>query len=106
MKPFPENDPRIVEILGQLERLSSGDYSGSVKTFDKGDKGDGIELVIAGLNRLGDTLHIREEAIRKKESRIEGLLDILLKYTVLDFSVTAEVQDEGDHIDALAVGLN
>lgn len=106
MKPFPENDPRIVEILGQLERLSSGDYSGSVKTFDKGGKGDGIELIIAGLKQLGDTLRSREEAIRKKESKIEGLLDILLKYTVLDFSVTAEVHDEGDRIDALAVGLN
>jgi PAS domain S-box-containing protein len=103
MKPFSENDPRIAEILGQVERLSSGDYSGSVKTSGKGD---GLELILSGLNRLGDTLRIREEAIRKKESRVEGLLDILLRYTVLDFSVTAEVHEEGDDIDALAVGLN
>ena len=103
MKPFYANDPRFVEVLDQVQRFSSGDYGSSLNVSDRGDA---IDLVAVGLNELGNSLRIQQEAIKRKESRIDHLLEILLKYTILDFSERAEVGGEGDEIDALAAGLN
>ena len=103
MKPFYANDPRVVEVLDQVERFSSGEYG---TRLNVSDKGDGIDLITARLNELGNFLRIREEAIKNKESRIDRLLETLLKYTILDFSERAEVHGEWDEINALAVGLN
>jgi PAS domain S-box-containing protein len=51
-----------------------------------------------------------EREIRAKtaymETRVGELLDVLLKYTLLDFSVTARIGEQGDEFDAIAVGLN
>jgi nitrate/nitrite-specific signal transduction histidine kinase len=33
-------------------------------------------------------------------------MEILLQYTLMDFSVKAEVTEAGDELDAIAVGLN
>jgi PAS domain S-box-containing protein len=100
---FSANDPRVVEILGQVGRFSSGDYG---TRLNVSEKGDAMDLISARLNELGNSLRIREEAIKNKESRIEGLSETLLKYTILDFSERMEVRGEGDEIDALAAGLN
>ncbi|HXC04361.1 MAG TPA: ATP-binding protein [Bacteroidia bacterium] len=40
------------------------------------------------------------------ENRMNKLLDVLLKFTRLDFSTQAEVSSRGDEIDAVALGLN
>ena len=48
-------------------------------------------------------------ADKKQQSyhtRVNNLLDVLLKYTVMDFKEKAPVSDEGDEVDAIAIGIN
>ncbi len=40
------------------------------------------------------------------ETRINNVLNTLLKYSVLDFNLQMEVSDKGDELDAIALGLN
>src|SRR3954467_12172690 len=42
----------------------------------------------------------------ENKERLNSLLDILLRYTVMDFSRKAEVSEKGDEIDAIAAGIN
>lgn len=44
--------------------------------------------------------------IKNNQERINAILDVLLKYTKLDFSEKIVVSDVGDELDAIAVGLN
>jgi PAS domain S-box-containing protein len=44
-------------------------------------------------------------AIEDKE-RLNALLDILLRYTVMDFTRKAPVSEKGDEIDAISAGIN
>lgn len=98
-----KNDPPFADILAQIERLSAGDYSRSPDVTAAADE---FRPIVAALNQLGDTLQRREGAFQQQEKRIQGLLDTLLKYTVLDFSGKAPTAGSGDQIDAMAAGLN
>src|ERR1043165_4352601 len=40
------------------------------------------------------------------KNRLNALLDILLRYTIMDFSRKADISDQGDEIDAIAAGVN
>jgi len=40
------------------------------------------------------------------EKRMMNFMEVLLKFTLMDFSIRAEVGDKGDELDAIAVGLN
>jgi len=41
-----------------------------------------------------------------KDKRLEQIVDLLVKYTSLDFSEKADISERGDEIDAFAAGLN
>ena len=56
--------------------------------------------------RLNMELKKSAQALEDYEARINALLEVLLKYSVLDFSEKMQVSDRGDEIDAIAVGLN
>jgi len=44
--------------------------------------------------------------IKNNRERINAILDVLLKYTKLDFSEKIAISDTGDELDAIAIGLN
>jgi signal transduction histidine kinase len=44
--------------------------------------------------------------IKNNDERVNNILDILLKYTQMDFSEQMMVSKNGDELDAIAVGLN
>ncbi|HXD94403.1 MAG TPA: PAS domain-containing protein [Bacteroidia bacterium] len=44
--------------------------------------------------------------IKNNRERINTILDVLLKYTKLDFSEKIAISDIGDELDAIAIGLN
>ncbi|HXB40330.1 MAG TPA: PAS domain S-box protein [Bacteroidia bacterium] len=44
--------------------------------------------------------------IKNNQERINGILDVLLKYTVMDFSEKIPITVNADELDAIAVGLN
>lgn len=41
-----------------------------------------------------------------QEQRINDILEVLLRYTVRDFSERIEISESGDELDAVAVGIN
>lgn len=103
MIPGFNSDQRLNEILTQVGRFAGGDYSQHLPVSSAMDD---IDAVSKALNELGSVLALRHERQAKREKKIEDLLEVLLRYTLLDFSQRAVVHDEGDEIDALAAGLN
>lgn len=98
-----KEEEKVNAIVAQIERFTRGEFGQSFVV----PAGPGyFDCIASALNGLGDVLRRRQEAMEKKEARIERLLNILLKYTVFDFSERAPIGEEGDEIDALAVGLN
>lgn len=53
-----------------------------------------------------DELREKSELINENQERINAILSILLKYTLLDFSEQMPISQHADELDAIAVGLN
>jgi PAS domain S-box-containing protein len=66
MSGSADRDPRIVEILEQVQRFASGDYGVSLSPTGQAD---GLDAVMRELNALADSLKSREQAIRDREFR-------------------------------------
>jgi PAS domain S-box-containing protein len=98
-----KSDDRISRILGLITKFVQSDLSAHEKISEKGDE---LDAIIAGLNTLGEELNEKLSNLKFSEQRINLLLDVLLKTTIMDFSQKADVSEKGDEIDALAAGLN
>ncbi|MDF2437979.1 MAG: hypothetical protein K0Q95_2355 [Bacteroidota bacterium] len=98
-----KNDERIEQIYALLVQYTVADFSGRIPVSDNGDE---LDAIIVGLNTLGEELQASGKAVKKFNERINSLMEVLLKYTVMDFSAKAEITSEGDELDAIAVGLN
>ncbi len=96
-------DPRITEILDVLVKYAMGDFSSRIKTSDNNDE---IDAIIVGLNTLAEETYSSRKLTQYYLNRIERVMEVLLKYTMLDFSDTLEISSENDEIDAIAIGLN
>jgi hypothetical protein len=103
MRTAVKKDKRIREILAQLRNFSEGDFT---RYLSISERVDGIDAIIAGLNVLCEALAVRQYGIENREERIAQLREILLRYTLMDFSEKAAISPAGDVIDALAAGLN
>ena len=98
-----ESDKRLALILAQVNGFARRDFGQQLPVSGAMDE---IDAISVGLNRLRETLRSREEMVFKKEERVERLMDVLLRYNLLDFSQRAPIDGDGDEIDALAAGLN
>src|ERR1700752_3702297 len=98
-----EKDERIEKIYALLIKYTLKDFSARETISEKGDE---LDAIIVGLNTLGEELQASGKTIVHFEERIEQLMDIILSYTIMDFSKKAEVSEAGDELDAIAVGLN
>jgi light-regulated signal transduction histidine kinase (bacteriophytochrome) len=96
-----ERIEKIYELL--LQYTTTNDYTARIAVSDKGDE---LDAIIVGLNTLGEELQSSGKTVKQFEKRISSLMEILLQYTLMDFSVKAEVTEAGDELDAIAVGLN
>ncbi|MGZ4035280.1 MAG: sensor histidine kinase, partial [Bacteroidia bacterium] len=98
-----KNDNRIESIFEQIIKFAKFDFNfrGTVS-----GEGDEVDAIIAGLNTLGEELNMRSLRRQSDETRMNALLDILIKYTTMDFSERAEISEQGDEIDAFAAGVN
>jgi PAS domain S-box-containing protein len=96
-------DDRILKICGMLSRFSRKDFSARGSITEAGDE---LDAVIFGLNTLGEELEASDKVSSNSAARLEDILSVLLKYTLMDFSAKANVGDAGDEIDAIALGLN
>jgi PAS domain S-box-containing protein len=97
------NELRIAKILNQLERYKRGDFNFQEPTSEKKDE---LDIIIEYLNTLARNRVLYTQQNIDYKNRLEKLMDVLLRYNLLDFSEKAEVSDHGDEIDALAMGLN
>lgn len=98
-----KKDNRIEQILGLILKFSKSDLKARANISEKGDE---LDAIIAGLNTLGEELSVKLSEVEKNEKRINSLLEVLLKTTVMDFSKRAAISEKGDGIDALAAGMN
>lgn len=98
-----DKDSRIELIKEQILRFAASEYD---KKLPVSKKKDDLDAIIAGLNVLGEQLQDTKEYQADKDYRKNQLMEILLKYTVLDFSEQASVSERKDEIDAIAAGLN
>jgi light-regulated signal transduction histidine kinase (bacteriophytochrome) len=99
-----KQDDRIEKIYALLlHYTTTGDYGARASVSDKGDE---LDAIIVGLNTLGEELQASGKAVKEFQKRIDAIMNVLLHYTVMDFSAKAEVSENGDELDAIAVGLN
>lgn len=96
-------DPRIESIHQQIWKFINSEYDVRAPASEKGDE---LDSVISGLNILGEKLHENQKRSKDTEKRIDSLVRLLLRYTVLDFSERAVISENRDEIDAIAAGLN
>ncbi len=99
---FP-TDPRIAKILNMLQKYGKGEYSFQEKTSGKNDE---LDTIIDTLNKLAIKRETLTQQTSDYQKRVEKTMNILLKYTLLDFSEKAEISPNGDEIDAIALALN
>lgn len=70
------------------------------------EKGDELDAIIIGLNTLGEEAEASGKIVRDFEKRVGEIMDVLLKYTLFDFTEKITVGGVGDELDAIAIGLN
>lgn len=98
-----DSDKRLADLLATLKRFVGREYDHRLPVSDGKDE---IDNISAALNELGEVLSQQHQDFLRKEEKIQGLLNTVLRYTLLDFSQRATIHGEGDEIDALAAGLN
>lgn len=96
-------DPRLEKIADQILSFVRSDFS---KRLEFSDNRDEIDAIIAALNVLGEQLEENALYQADKERRKHEIMNILLQYTVLDFSQRAQISPRKDELDAIAAGLN
>ena len=97
------SDERIAKILKMIRKYSDEEYSYQEITSGENDE---LDAIIDGLNKLASKRFTLMQEANDYHHRLEKLMDVMQKYTLLDFSQKAEISNEGDEIDALALGLN
>lgn len=99
----PEMDNRFDQVQQLLLKFTKMEFGDRLPVSDKGDD---LDAVIAGLNTLGEELEKKSLLTNDTNDRVNAILDVALKHTLMDFSVKAPVSTKGDELDAIAVGLN
>ena len=95
------DDVRFVRIFNLIRECTDEDLA-----FEKSANTDALDTIIGALETLAKN---RITSIQKNidyQKRVEKLIAVLLKYTLLDFSEKAEISDNDDEVDAMALGLN
>ncbi|HYG52652.1 MAG TPA: ATP-binding protein, partial [Flavobacteriales bacterium] len=73
---------------------------------------DVTEIIKLTQKSLNETRQAKEELEEKlalfknNDARITNIMNVLLNYTMLDFTEHVQPSDKGDELDAIAVGLN
>ena len=93
------DDPRLQEIKALVEQM------GAASHIDDGDS-DLLEILLSQIKSVHNK-QIASEAVKAKdEQRLDDLMAAIMALARLDFSAKAPVTENGDVIDAMAVGLN
>lgn len=96
-------DKRLHRIFNLLDNFAKGDF---VYRETPSGNGDEIDLIIEKLNALGAQIQASGKLVSNYEERISAIMNVMLKYMLLDFSQKAEIGPTGDELDAIALALN
>lgn len=99
----PVMDTRFDQVQQLLLKFTKMEFGDRLAVSDKGDD---LDAIIVGLNTLGEELEKKSLLSNDTNDRVNAILDVALKHTLMDFSVKAPVSTKGDELDAIAVGLN
>ena len=99
----PGGDDRVDTILSMIRTFSGGNFRYPANLV-KGQ--NELDVIIESLNALGQGLHTTNTFLAHNQNRIDRILDVLMSYTMSDFSKRADISEAGDELDAIALGLN
>lgn len=103
MRTSEKSDPRLTEVLAQLDRFLAGDYTQRLCASNTLDE---MDTVISTLNRLGDALKARKDVLGIRYSKIDGLSEVLESCRALDPAKPEPLDKGGDVIDGMTTGLD
>ena len=98
-----KEDERLQEIYDRVTRILSANRP---ETAGMNDPADKIKAILSKLDALEGELAGEKKAADKRRERIDGIIELLLRFTIMDFTGRAELSEERDEIDAIAAGLN
>ena len=98
-----KDDERIHRIHEVLQKYAQKNFSVRLPETKGGDE---IAEIMNSLNQVGNQMQQMQDSFTKFRERTQTLMQTLLEYTLMDFSRKLEISDEGDELDAIAVGLN
>ncbi len=73
---------------------------------DNGQKVTGIAMILRDISEKKRIEKDLAEKANYMEKRMMDFMEVLLKFTLMDFSAKATIGDKGDELDAIALGLN
>ena len=96
-------DERIEKILNLNLKLIKCDarVPGNIS-----ENPEQLDAIINGLEEVSDVLNAQSTFIEERTQRLNKLVDLLLNYTLMDFSQQIEISERGDELDAIGLGLN
>jgi len=98
-----KSDKRIKEILAALLMFAKGDNSEQLKISDNHDE---IDSIMMAVNSLRESVREKDLEMEERKNKTKVLIELLHKYSALDFSERAVISKNGDEIDSIAAGLN
>lgn len=98
----PQNTARGQLILNQLDQILNSNYS---TRLEHSANGDLLDTISEKLNALCDQLESKTSNGTDKR-RLENMMEVLLEYSVSNFSTKVPLSGNGDEVDAVAAGLN
>jgi len=98
-----KEDPRIKRILELTQQLSSGNLQARGITSEHTDD---LDAIISGLNTLAEKLSTSVNSISHAEQRLDEIMQVVISIASLDYTKKATIGDEGNHFDAIGMGLN
>lgn len=99
---FLLKDPRIIQIMDIIYRYSDL----KVNRFDS-TQDDIIDFILQGLKNIDQKTNSGDNFPNiKNQLRLEKLMNVFIRYTQFDFSKRAEISNQDDEIDAIAVCMN
>ncbi|MDO9184956.1 MAG: ATP-binding protein [Bacteroidia bacterium] len=96
-------DERVQQILDMILKFLKFDFNAR-SSFSEGK--DELDAIIVGLNTLGEEIAGKLSYIEGSKQKTNEIVEVLLKFTMMDFSQRIVVSENRDELDAIALGLN
>lgn len=98
-----KQDKRIEKILDLILKFLKFDFKAHSTILGEKDE---LDAIIIGLNTLGEEIAAKIADIEGNHQKTNEIVEVLLKFTMMDFSQKIIVSEKRDEFDAIALGLN